>query len=112
MPNLHRAQDSGRAHPSAIALVALALTVAVATGAPTPARAQGTGAAAETDVADFRIAAGPLAPALRQFASTADIMLTFTSEQTEGKRTAGLNGQYPATGALARLLAGTGLQAV
>lgn len=112
MPNLHRAQDSGRAHSSAIVLVALALTVAVAAGAPAPARAQGTAAAAETDVADFRIAAGPLAPALRQFASTADIMLTFTSEQTEGKHTAGLNGQYPAPGALARLLAGTGLQAV
>lgn len=112
MPNLHRAQDSGRAHPSAITLVSLALSVALAAGAAAPARAQGTAAAAETAVADFRIAAGPLAPALRQLASRAGIMLTFTSEQTEGKHTAGLNGQYPVSGALARLLAGTGLQAV
>src|SRR5690606_30992619 len=62
--------------------------------------------------ADFGIAAGPLAPALRQLASTAGIMLTFTAEQTQGKRTAGVNGRHPATDALALLLAGSGLQAV
>ncbi len=112
MPNQHRAQDSGRPHPSPIALASLALSVALAAGAPAPVRAQDATTAAGTAVADFKIAAGPLAPALRQLASTAGIMLTFTAEQTEGKHTAGLTGQYPATGALARLLAGTGLQAV
>ncbi|WP_233154714.1 TonB-dependent siderophore receptor [Candidimonas nitroreducens] len=39
-------------------------------------------------------------------------MLTFTAEQTEGKHTAGVNGRHPASGALALLLAGTGLRAV
>ncbi len=112
MPNPHRTQDSGRPHPSPIALASLALTVALAIGAPASVRAQGTAAATGTAVADFRIAAGPLAPALRQLASTAGIMLTFTAEQTEGKRTAGVNGRHPAIGALALLLAGTGLRAV
>lgn len=112
MPNPHRAQNSGHPHPSSIALASLALTVALAVGAPAPVRAQGAVAASGTAVADFRIAAGPLAPALRQLASTAGIMLTFTAEQTEGKRTAGVNGRHPASGALALLLAGTGLRAV
>jgi len=112
MPNLHRAQDSGRPHSSPVALAALALAIALAAGAPAPVYAQGATPDASTAVADFGIAAGPLAPALRQLASTAGIMLTFTAEQTKGKRTAGVNGRYPATGALALLLAGTGLQAV
>ena len=112
MPNPRRTQDSGHPHPSPIALASLALIVALAVGAPAPVRAQGAAAATGTAVADFRIAAGPLAPALRQLASTAGIMLTFTAEQTEGKHTAGVNGRHSATGALALLLAGTGLRAV
>ncbi|WP_017525621.1 TonB-dependent siderophore receptor [Pusillimonas noertemannii] len=112
MPNLHRAQDSGRPHSSPVALAALALIITLAAGAPALAHAQGAAAAAGTAATDFRIAAGPLAPALRQLASTAGIMLTFTAEQTQGKRTAGVNGRHPATDALALLLAGSGLQAV
>ena len=112
MPKPHRAQDSGRQHPSPIALAPLALIVALAAGAPAPARAQDAAVVAGSAAADFNIAAGPLAPALRQLASTAGIMLTFTAEQTEGKQTAGVNGKYSATDALARLLAGSGLEAV
>lgn len=111
MPNQHRAPDSGRLHPSPIALAVLALTVALAASAPATVLAQ-DGATAAAAQPDFRIAAGPLAPALRQLASTAGIMLTFTAEQTDGKHTAGVNGRHPAAGALARLLAGTGLRAV
>lgn len=112
MPNLHRAQDSGRPHPSPIAFAVLALALAVAAGATAPARAQGAAAVAGSAASDFRIAPGPLAPALRQLASTANILLTFTAEQTDGKHTAGVSGRYSASGALALLLAGSGLQAV
>src|SRR5690606_11015511 len=111
MPNPHRAHDSERPHLSAVALASLALSVALAAGAPALVHAQTATAAAGTAVADFRITPGPLAPALRQLASTANIMLTFTAEQTEGKRTAGVNGRHPAAGALALLLAGSGLRA-
>ncbi len=111
MPNPHRAHDSERPHLSAVALASLALTAALTAGAPALVHAQRATTAAGTAVADFRIAAGPLAPALRQLASTANIMLTFTAEQTEGKRTAGVNGRHPAAGALALLLAGSGLRA-
>jgi outer membrane receptor for ferric coprogen and ferric-rhodotorulic acid len=90
----------------------LALAITLAAGAPSQVRAQGTSAAGQAAVADFRIAAGPLAPALRQLASTAGIMLTFTAQQTEGKRTAGVNGRHPVTDALALLLASSGLRAV
>ncbi|MGW9065104.1 TonB-dependent siderophore receptor [Achromobacter animicus] len=127
MPNQYRAEDSRRPHPSPIALAVLALTAALAGGAPGSVRAQNASAAADaaavdtaavdtaaadTATADFNIAAGPLAPALRQLASTAGIMLTFTAEQTDGKHTAGVQGRHPAASALTRLLAGTGLQAV
>lgn len=60
----------------------------------------------------YDIPAGPLAAALRSLASTANLLLTFTSEQTEGRRTAGIAGQYTAREALAALLANSGLQAV
>lgn len=112
MPNQHRAQDSGRSHPSPSAFAFLALAVALTAGAPASVRAQNAPAAAGTAIVDFRIAAGPLAPALRQLASTAGIMLTFTAEQTDGKHTAGVAGPHSASGALALLLAGSGLQAV
>lgn len=67
---------------------------------------------AETVRQNYHIAAGALAPALRSVASAANLLLTFTADQTEGKTTAGLNGPYSAEDALHALLAGTGLQAV
>ncbi|MGX8883561.1 TonB-dependent siderophore receptor [Methylovorus sp. SPW-M1] len=60
----------------------------------------------------FNIPAGPLAPSLRSFASTANVLLTFTAEQTDGKITDGIKGPHTASSALSALLAGTGLQAV
>ncbi|MCB5190108.1 TonB-dependent receptor [Methylobacillus arboreus] len=59
----------------------------------------------------YNISAGPLAAALRSLASNANVLLTFTEAQTAGKTTTGLAGQYTLQGALAALLAGTGLQA-
>ena len=110
MPNQHSSHDSERPSPSSTALAALTLTVQPG-GRRAAVLAQPAPAAAGA-VVDFRIAAGPLAPALRQLASTANILLTFTAEQTEGKRTAGVNGRHPAAGALSLLLAGSGLRAV
>ncbi|WP_039811492.1 TonB-dependent siderophore receptor [Xanthomonas arboricola] len=60
----------------------------------------------------YRIPAGPLAPALRELAGSANLLLSFTAAQTDGKTTAGLDGSYTAPAALAALLAGSGLQAV
>ncbi|MFQ1063502.1 TonB-dependent siderophore receptor [Bordetella trematum] len=60
---------------------------------------------------DYRIAAGPLAPALRALAGQANVLLTFTEAQTGGKQTRGLAGRYMPAMALQQLLAGTGLQA-
>ncbi|MHC8339233.1 TonB-dependent receptor [Pseudomonas sp. HLT2-19-2] len=60
----------------------------------------------------FDIPAGPLAPALRNLSSHADLLLSFTAKQTEGKVTQGVRGQYTAPQALSLLLGGTGLQGV
>lgn len=58
------------------------------------------------------IQAGPLAPALRSFASAAGILLTYTDDQVRGKVTPGLARVSSVERALDGLLAGTGLQAV
>lgn len=60
----------------------------------------------------YIIPAGPLAPALRGLASSANILLTFTEAQTNGKTTQGLNGEYIPLDAIKHLLVGTGLTAV
>lgn len=112
MSNLQRVRHSGDPYPSPAALAVLALALGTMAGAPSCARAQGAVQVSDTVAADFRIPAGPLAPALRQLASTANIMLSFTAEQSEGKRTAGVSGRRPVADALSLLLAGTGLQAV
>lgn len=111
MSNLQRVRQSARTQPSPVTLAVLALAVGFTAAAPSAARAQAAAQASVTAVADFRIPAGPLAPALRQLASTANVMLIFTAEQGEGKRTAGVNGRHPVAGALGLLLAGTGLRA-
>jgi iron complex outermembrane recepter protein len=71
-----------------------------------------TGQAANSAHRSYSIPAGPLAPALRSLASSANLLLTFTEAQTRGKTTSGLNGQYPTEAALSTLLTDTGLQAV
>lgn len=100
-------------HPLARA-AGIALCGALACAAP-PALAQTPAQASPSDATAARpydIPAGPLAPALRSLASTANVLLTFTAEQTDGRHTAGLQGTHRFTAALDALLAGTGLQAV
>lgn len=103
-------QNEQRRAAAAIA-AALALGSAYAGGA----LAQGVAteqARAPAGTAPYDIPAGPLAPALRNLASTAGVPLTFTADQVAGRRTAGLNGRYTPRDAFASLLAGTGLTAV
>ncbi|MND63698.1 Ferripyoverdine receptor precursor [compost metagenome] len=59
----------------------------------------------------YQIAPGPLGTVLSLFATSANITLSFNAEQTQGQRSPGLSGNYTVEEGLARLLAGTGLQA-
>ncbi len=60
----------------------------------------------------YDIVAGELAPALRSLASAAGVALTFTADQTDGKHTQGIHGQYTLPAAFAALLSGTSLYVV
>lgn len=84
----------------------LALAVALAT---TPMFAA-TARAAQAQQ-QFAIPAGALDQALNRFASQAGVLLSVDAALTTGKRSPGLQGYFPTEDALARLLAGTGLQA-
>lgn len=56
--------------------------------------------------------AGPLSQALYGFAARAGITLTFDATLTEGRHAPALDGEYTPEAGLARLLAGSGLEAV
>ncbi|WP_229427860.1 TonB-dependent siderophore receptor [Methylomonas albis] len=83
-------------------LLASALTVSTAAYAET-----------RTDTANIRhsyhISGGSLGQALRQFATNSGLMYSAEAALTDGKTTAGLDGDYTAEEGLKRLLAGTGL---
>lgn len=112
-PAIARRGERG-AHPTARA-VALALFGAAMGSAvlPTTASAQATaGTEATGNRQSYRIAAGPLAPALRELASAAHLALSFTADQTDGRTTAGIQGVFTPQAALSALLDRTGLQAL
>ena len=60
----------------------------------------------------YAIAAGPLDNALSQFASAANVILSFSPQQTSRLRSVGLNGNFTVDQGFAQLLQGSGLQAV
>lgn len=60
----------------------------------------------------FDVPAGPLSAALRALAGQAGVALTFTPDQTDGRSSPGLHGQYSLGEAFAALLAAHDLQAV
>ena len=97
--------------PSGRLLLALACSLALQQ-LPGVALAADSAPAQQQGQQTFAIAAGPLAPALRNLSSSANLLLSFTAEQTVDKVTVGLQGHYTVPEALAALLAGTGLQAV
>lgn len=63
-------------------------------------------------VRSFHIQAGPLRPALEQFARTTGLNLAYDSAMVQNLRTGGSSGSHHAAEALNQLLEGTGLQAV
>jgi outer-membrane receptor for ferric coprogen and ferric-rhodotorulic acid len=87
-------------------LLSLTLAGPLAVVLPQSAHAQ------SASLHSYRIPAGPLDAALTGFAAAANITLSFAAEQTRDLRTAGLNGEYTPAAGLARLLAGSGLEAV
>lgn len=60
----------------------------------------------------YNIAAGPLGDALNQFARQAGITLSMTPQQTQGRQSLGVQGEYSTDQALSHLLGGSGLEAV
>ncbi|MFJ1340862.1 TonB-dependent siderophore receptor [Pseudomonas caricapapayae] len=70
-----------------------------------------TQAMAQSASKSFQIAPGALGTNLSLFATRANITLSFDARQTQGKQSAGLQGNYSVEEGLARLLQGSGLQA-
>ena len=58
----------------------------------------------------YNISAGPLASAIHEFATVSGVNVSFSSEETAGLRSEGLQGSYEPEQGLAHLLQGTGLQ--
>lgn len=114
---------AGHARPRAIAI---ATVQALLIGAPgawlaghlPAAHAQGAQGAQSADARraeaqkPYAIPPGPLAAALNRFGRDAGVMLSFSTEQTNGLQSKGLNGSHGVQSGLRALLAGTDLEAV
>lgn len=102
VPRLRRTAITG-----AVLHLLLGAAVLVPSVAPTQVQAQ-TVEAART----YNIPAGPLTGALNRFGREAGIMLSFSTEMTDGRQTRGLQGTYTSSAGLDALLVETGLQVV
>jgi iron complex outermembrane receptor protein len=71
-----------------------------------------TPAAAQSEVQRYAIAPGALGPALNLFAQQAHVALLFDARSVAGLSTAGLQGEFAVNQGFARLLQGSGFQAV
>lgn len=101
-----------RKRPSILTLTTLARALAVPTFAAAALTAPLAALAQETAQRSYSIAAGPLEDALSRFGRAANITLSFVPELTAGLRSNGLQGSHSVDNGLARLLAGSGLEAV
>ncbi|OOV94568.1 TonB-dependent siderophore receptor [Pseudomonas sp. MF4836] len=90
--------------------LALAIPAALLCLAPLPAQAA-EAPASEHQTRAFNIAPGSLVTALNSFCEQAGIFLAGQNELAQGKRSAGLSGNYSVAEGLQRLLQGSGLQA-
>ncbi len=99
---------SRRALAIAVSRTLLLASLGSATVLPLTAQAQGTSAATQ----QYAIPAGSLDSALNRYADQASILLAIDAGLTAGKTSAGLNGNFTVQEGLARILAGTGLQAI
>jgi iron complex outermembrane recepter protein len=88
----------------------LALLLALSGYATMPAFAE-EAAMPNQAVKQYRIPAGDLSSALQTLAGESSLILTFAPEQTAGKQSNGLNGNYTVEQAFEVLLNGTGLAA-
>ena len=68
--------------------------------------------ASEASSHRYNIGAGPLDEALNRFAREAGITLSMTPQQTQGRQSPGVQGEYSTDQALSHLLSGSGLEAV
>ncbi len=93
---------------SAIRAALFCLPMATLVAAPT-VLAQ---AAAQQQMRGYDIPAGPLSSVLSRFAGEAGVMLSVDGRLTEGRESAGLEGQYGVAEGFEALLQGSGLQAV
>jgi len=93
-----------------LALVGLTLAAGPALAQDAPASADT--AQAQAAKRHYRIAAGPVDEALASFAGSAGISITMPPALVANRRSNGLEGSYGVAEGLARLLAGTGLEAV
>ena len=93
-----------------------ALSASLALAAPAGVLAQATAvpeaAPAPLAARRYAIAPGPLDAALNAFARAAGLLLSFDPKLVEGRRSPGLNGDYPVPAGFSALLADTPLKAV
>lgn len=87
------------------------LVLALAAGHGLPASAQAEDAPAAASQA-YNIPPGPLGEALTRFAAGAGVSVQVDAQLVEGRKTQGLAGSYTIEAGFARLLAGSGLEAV
>ncbi|MFK0087065.1 TonB-dependent siderophore receptor [Pseudomonas sp. NPDC090755] len=87
------------------------LSLAIAMGASAMPLAVQAAPAAQAQTYQFDIAAQSLDGALAAFSAVTRVQVLVNAETTQGLRSPGLRGSYPQSQALARLLAGTGLNA-
>lgn len=90
-------------------LLALAVVMAFTVA---PLNAAEAVPAQQAAVRSFSIPAGDLSQALNTLAEQANLVLAFDPALTRGKQSSGLQGEYDTNVALARVLAGSGLQAL
>ncbi|ENO90489.1 TonB-dependent siderophore receptor [Thauera linaloolentis] len=99
------------AHAVRHALLALTLLTAGSSVFSTPASAADTRPTAGQGRIAYDLAAGPLEQVLTAFAARAGISLTIPPALVAGKASNGLQGSYAIEDGLARILAGSGLEA-
>lgn len=93
-------------------LLPVAVGLAAVGVMPSTSLAQSRTAASQTAVHAYQIPSGPLDDALNRFAAASGVSLGFDPEQLRGLSTAGLQGSYSVREGFARLLTGSGWQAV
>ena len=97
--------------PMAVAIQLVFISSALLAGAGNVQAQAAPSSAAAPASHDFRVPPGELGAALRQVASQAGVLLSFTPEQTRGKTSSGLDGRHTVPDALNGVLRGTGLTA-